>query len=436
VIHHPNARIHSQQAFDFAYRGQNDNAMTEISADARYLPDGPYAWFRLALALIVSTFVGCGMWAVVVVLPDAQATFGVGRAEASIPYTATMLGFAFGTIFMGRMADRTGIVPPILIAGVCLGSGFVMAGYAQDIWVFSAAHLFLIGVGTGTGFAPMMADISHWFVRQRGLAVVIVASGNYLAGAIWPLAMKVAMPMLGWRMTYVAIGVICALTILPLAFLFRRRPSHEVMRQAEAATQIARADLGMSPAALQTLLILAGFACCVAMSMPQVHLVAYCGDLGYGTARGAEMLSLMLFLGILSRIGSGLLADRVGGAATLLIGSIMQGTALVLYLFFNGLTSLYVISGIFGLFQGGIVPMYAVICREFLPPREAGARIGMVMAATVFGMAFGGYISGVIYDVTQSYRLAFLNGVIWNLANLAIVAWLFMKRRKAEAAFA
>lgn len=407
--------------------------MISNPTDPRYLPDGPYAWLRLWLALVVSTIVGCGMWAVVVVLPEAQTEFGIGRAEASLPYTVGMLGFAFGTIVLGRMADRTGIVIPLVIAGACLGLGFVIAGFAPDVWVFSAAHLFLIGVGTGTGFAPMMADISHWFVRNRGLAVVLVASGNYLAGTMWPMAMKFAMPLLGWRMTYVAIGVICALTVIPLAFLFKRRPSHQVMAAAETATEVARADLGMSPVALQWLLVLAGFACCVAMSMPQVHLVAYCGDLGYGTARGAEMLSLMLFLGIFSRIGSGLLADRVGGAATLLIGSIMQGTALVLYLFFNGLTSLFVISGIFGLFQGGIVPMYAVICREFLPPREAGARIGLVVSATIFGMAFGGYVSGIIYDLTQSYRLAFLNGVAWNALNLLVVGWLFFKRQKAMA---
>jgi MFS family permease len=231
---------------------------------------------------------------------------------------------------------------------------------------------------------------------------------------------------------YEAIGIAVLVTMVPLAFLFRRRPAKTVMAAAETATAAARADLGMSPGRLQALLVVAGFACCVAMSMPQVHLVAYCGDLGYGTARGTEMLSLMLFLGIFSRIASGFLSDRIGGAATLLIGSIMQGTALVLYLFFNGLTSLYVISGIFGLFQGGIVPMYAVLCREFLPPREAGARIGLVVSATIFGMAFGGYISGVIFDITQSYRLAFLNGVIWNVLNLLVVGWLFLKRQKAN----
>jgi MFS family permease len=347
-----------------------------------------------------------------------------------------MFGFAFGTIVLGRMADRTGIVLPVVIAGACLGAGFVLAGLSPSLLGFSLAHGLLIGVGAGTGFAPMMADISHWFVKRRGFAVVVVASGNYLAGTLWPMAIKFALPSLGWRGAYIGIGIIVAVTVIPLAVFFRHRPSQEVMAEAASASDAARADLGMSPAALQGLLVVAGFACCVAMSMPQVHLVAYCGDLGYGVARGAEMLSLMLFLGIASRIGSGIVADRIGGAATLAIGSLMQGTALVLYLFFNGLASLYVISGIFGLFQGGIVPMYAVICREFLPPREAGARIGFVISATIFGMAFGGYVSGLIFDLTQSYRLAFLNGVLWNAVNLAVVLWLLFRRQRALAGMA
>ncbi|HYC24798.1 MAG TPA: MFS transporter, partial [Roseiarcus sp.] len=158
------------------------------------------------------------------------------------------------------------------------------------------------------------------------------------------------------------------------------------------------------------------------------------GDLGYGAARGAEMLSLMLFLGVFSRIASGFVADAIGATTTLLIGSFMQCVALVLYLFFDGLTSLYVVSGIFGLFQGGIVPMYAVICRELLPPREAGARIGLVVSATIFGMAFGGYFSGVIFDLTLSYQMAFLNGVFWNLVNLAAVGWLYWRRSRPSPA--
>ena len=340
-----------------------------------------------------------------------------------------MCAFAFSTLALGRLSDRTGIVPPIVLSAVALGVGFVLAGHAPNLAVFSAAHV-LIGIGAGTGFGPMMADISHWFVRRRGLAVVVVASGNYFAGTIWPLVMSFAMPLIGWRDTYAGVGVVVAAIVLPLALALRRRPSAAAFEEAEAATAAARAGVGISPRLLLVLLVLAGFSCCVAMSMPQVHLVAYCGDLGYGVARGAQMLSLMMALGIVSRIGSGFVADAIGGPATLLIGSFMQGVALLLYLYFDGLESLFVVSGIFGLFQGGIVPMYAVICRELLPPRRAGAAIGLVVSATIFGMAFGGYFSGVIFDLTSSYRMAFLNGVLWNAFNFAIVASLFWRRHK------
>jgi MFS family permease len=410
------------------------NQFSTLSQSAdRYAPDGTYAFNRLAMSLLISVLTSVGMWAIIVVLPDAQRDFEIDRSQASLPYTLMMCTLAFSTIALGRMTDRRGIVPPLIISVVALSSGFVLAGYAPNLPVFTAAHL-LIGVGAGTGFAPMMADISHWFVKRRGLAVVIVAAGNYVAGTIWPLLMSLAMPLIGWRETYAGIGLIIAAAVLPLAFMMRRRPAAGVYEQAEAATDAARADVGISPRLLLVLLVFAGFSCCVAMSMPQVHLVAYCGDLGYGVARGAEMLSVMMALGIVSRVGSGFVADFIGGTATLLIGSFMQGVALILYLYFNGLESLFVVSGIFGLFQGGIVPMYAVICRELLPPRQAGAAIGLVISATILGMAFGGYISGLIFDLTSSYRMAFLNGVLWNAFNFAIVAWLFWRRQRRQSA--
>ena len=299
----------------------------------RYAPDGAYAFTRLALSLLIATLIGVGMWAIIVVLPEAQPDFGVDRAAVSLPYTVMMCTLAVSTIALGRMTDRRGIVLPLAISAVALGLGFVVAGYAPNLLVFTGAHV-LIGVGAGTGFAPMMADISHWFVRRRGLAVVVVASGNYLAGTIWPFLMSLTMPLIGWRATYVGIGVIVAAAVAPLALMMSRRPSAAVFEQAEAATEAARADVGVSPRLLLALLVLAGFSCCVAMSMPQVHLVAYCGDLGYGVARGAQMLSVMMALGIVSRIGSGFVADRIGGdgdAADRLVHARARASALSLF---------------------------------------------------------------------------------------------------------
>ncbi|MCB1540861.1 MAG: MFS transporter [Rhodoblastus sp.] len=404
-------------------------------ADPRYAPDGAYASLRLGVSLLAATLLAAGMWSIVVVMPKVQADFGVARAAASMPYTLSMVGFAAGAMVLGRWVDRVGIVLPLCVSAVLLAAGFVIAGMAPGIEIFTAAHL-LIGFGAAVGFGPLIADISHWFVRRLGLAVVVVASGNYVGGAIWPLVLNQTVPAFGWRQSYIVIGLAVAAAVLPLSLAMRRRPAEHTFSAAAAATAAAQANLGLPVRTLMTLLSIAGVACCVAMSMPQVHIVAYCSDLGYGVARGAEMLSLMLFLGIFSRVASGYVSDRIGGAKTLLIGSVMQGVALLLYLFFDGLTSLYVVSGVFGLFQGGIVPMYAVICRELLPPREAGARIGVLVTATIVGMAFGGYFSGLIFDWTGSYGMAFLNGVLWNAVNVTIVGWLVWKQARQGGAIA
>jgi predicted MFS family arabinose efflux permease len=277
-----------------------------------------------------------------------------------------------------------------------------------------------------------MAEASHWFERYRGLAVTIAASGNYVGGAVWPPLVNWGMQTYGWRPTHIAIGILVAIAMM-LALFGLRLLMGAGVRRSHVNAPPPRLDLKLSTNALTVILCLASISCCVAMSMPQVHIVAYCNDLGYGVARGAEMLSLMLGLGIISRIGSGLLADKIGGIPTLLIGSIAQGTALLFYLFFDGLTSLFLISAMFGLFQGGIVPSYAIIVRETMPASEAATRVGIVIFASVFGMSFGGWISGVIFDHTGSYAAAFTNGVAWNLVNVTIMVLLLMRARRRMA---
>ena len=397
--------------------------------------DGSTAWWRLAASVLLATLGGVGLWSSVVVLPTIQAEFGIDRGDASIPYTATMIGFAAGGVLMGRLADRFGIILPLAIGAVMLGLGYIAASQATSYWQFVLAQALLIGMlGSSPTFGPLVADISHWFLRRRGIAVAIVASGNYLSGAIWPPILQHGIETIGWRDTHMAVGVTCLLVMLPLAYLLRRRaPVDSGDRPVSARPASAAPPL--SPGALQALLAFAGIACCVAMAMPQVHIVAYCGDLGYGIARGAEMLSIMLALGVVSRLISGVIADRIGGVGTLLVGSSLQCLALVFYLPFDGLTSLYVVSALFGLSQGGIVPSYALIVREYFPAREAGTRVSFVLMATVAGMALGGWMSGEIFDLTGSYQAAFLNGIAWNFVNMAIAFWLLMSRfRPAQSA--
>jgi MFS family permease len=367
------------------------------------------------------------------VLPAVQAEFGVDRAAASMPYTATMVGFAAGNVLVGRAIDRMGYWIPALISSVALSAGLLLAALSTSILQFTLAQGVLIGIGTSVIFGPLIADISHWFNRRRGVAVTAAAAGNYLAGALWPTIMPTLIKAEGWRFTYAAIGVFCLVTMVPLVLLLRRGAPAAAAAGSPGSRPVQ--SIPMSPAVLQGLLVVAGLGCCVAMSMPQVHIVAYCMDLGYGMAHGADMLSIMMAAGVVSRLASGFIADRIGGAKTLIIGSVLQCLSLLFYIPFDGLASLYVVSLVFGLSQGGIVPCYAIIVREYLPAKEAGQRIGIVMMATIFGMAIGGWMSGWIYDLTGSYAAAFLNGIAWNLLNILAIG-LFMWKAKPRAVVA
>jgi len=390
--------------------------------------ESAYAWGRLVAALALSALGGVGMWSVVVVLPTVQAEFGVARADASLPYTLTMILFGLGGILMGRLSDRFGIMVPVIAGTLALGLGYAVAGSSTSIGQFALVQGLLIGVGSSATFSALLADTSHWFTRRRGIAVAVFASGNYLAGAFWPPIVQHFIETVGWRQTYFGIGLFCMAAMLPLALVLRRKPPlHEDLLPGSGAAARAGRPLALSPGALLVLLCIAGFSCCMAMAMPQVHLVAYCSDLGYGPARGAQMLSLMLACGIVSRLTFGWICDRIGGLRTLLTSSCLQCLALLLFLPVDGLVSLYVISALFGLFQGGIVPSYAIIVREYFAPGEAGTRVAIIITATLFGMALGGWMSGAVFDLTGSYKAAFVNGILWNLLNMAIVGWLLWR---------
>ena len=404
---------------------------TTAAPSARELTDSPYAAARLGVTLALMTIGASGMYIVPVVLPAVQAEFGIQRADAAMPYSMLMVSFGLGGLVMGRLADRYGIMVPLLIGGFGLGAGFALAGATQSLGVFMLAHGLLIGfLGSAAMFAPLIADTSLWWARRRGIAVAICASGNYFGGTIWPPVIQHFVEDVGWRQTYFGLGLFCFVAVTALALMMRRRPP-ALAPSATSAAAAARtaAPFGLSRAYGQTLLCIAGVACCVAMSMPQVHIVAYCADLGYGAARGAQMLSVMMVFGIVSRLISGFICDRIGGLRTLLLGSALQGIALFLFLPFDSLGSLYVIAALFGLFQGGIVPSYAIIIREHFPAAETGARVGLVIMCTLFGMALGGWLSGKVFDVTGSYDAAFVNGIAWNALNLSIAFFLLYRVR-------
>jgi MFS family permease len=396
------------------------------------LVDSRYAAGRLVTTLALVTMGNGGMYVVAVVLPTVQAEFGVGRADASLPYTLMLVCLGLGGLWTGRMADRYGIAPVLGIGAAAVAAGYLLAALSDNIWTFGLAHGLLLGMlGSSATFAPLIADTALWWNKRRGIAVAICASGNYVAGAVWPPIVQWGIEAFGWRSTYMAMGLVCGAGIALLSLRMRLRPPQvDLAPAASPALALApdtRRPFGLAPSNAQSLLFIAGIACCVAMAMPQVHIVAYCVDLGFGAARGAEMLSLMLVCGIVSRLVSGLICDRIGGIRTLLLGTVLQGVALLMFLPFDGLVPLYLISAMFGLFQGGIVPSYAIIVREHFPAQEAGTRVGALVMATLFGMALGGWMSGWVFDLTGSYHAAFLNGIAWNLLNLSIVSYLFLR---------
>ncbi len=397
-----------------------------------FLIDSRYAAWRLLATLGLVALGNSGMYVVSVVLPAVQAEFGVGRADASLPYTVMMVALGLGGLVTGRIADRHGITKVLWIGAAAVCGGFVWAGLSGSIWTFALAHGLLLGLlGSSSTFAPLLADTALWWNKRRGIAVAICASGNYVAGSFWPPVVQWGIETFGWRHTYVLMGLVCGTGMALLSLAMRQRPPLVVQTLTPVGEAVATdRPFGLAPFHAQLLLCVAGVACCVAMAMPQVHIVAYCTDLGFGAARGAQMLSLMLGCGIVSRLVSGLICDRIGGVRTLLLGSVLQGLALLMFLPFDGMVPLYVVSAMFGLFQGGIVPSYAIIIREHFKPQEAGARVGAVIMATLVGMALGGWMSGWVFDMTGSYHAAFLNGIAWNLLNVAIASWLVLRTRR------
>ncbi len=390
--------------------------------------DSRYAWARLCVSLAIALVGNVGMWVIILVLPDIQTEFGASRADASLPYTMAMVGFAVGNFAFGRVVDRFGVSRAMLIAAGLVCTGMALSAVSTSIWMLSVVQL-VVGLGTAASFGPLIADISLWFLKRRGIAVAITASGNYLSGAFWPMILVGVLAEDGWRAVYLILAVVSVVVMVPLALLLRRRVPDAARERADAISNQRAQAAGYSPRALAILLGIAGIGCCMAMSMPQVHIVALCIDLGYGAVAGSQMLSLMLLGGVVSRIISGLVADKLGGVMTLLIGSVLQCLALFFYLPFDGFASLMLISLMFGLAQGGIVPSYALVVREYMPSAEAGRRVGFVMMATIMGMALGGWMSGWIYDVTGSYQMAFVNGIAWNAMNITIMVIILLRTR-------
>ena len=407
-------------------------------ASPPFPPDGPdgridsaYAWVRVFASLAILTVGFGGLYSIVVALKPVAADLDATRGGVSFAYAALFIGFGLGGIFMGWWSDRVGLMWPTLVGSIALAGGLFLAGHATSVLELVLAFGVLVGFfGMATMMVPLVANVTHWFDRRRGIAVSVVISGSYIAGTAWPPILQLGIDEAGWRETWTRVGMVCLVVMAPLSLLLRPRLRTPV--SAGAGGGRSRRALGFTPATMQCLLCSAGLGCCIAMATPQAHIVAHATDLGYSAAHGARMLSLIFFTGFVSRIVYGWVSDRIGGLRTLAFGSLGQGVTIACFLPSDGLAALYAACALFGLSQGGIVPSYALILRRYFAAGEVGWRLGWVMLFTMLGMASGGWLAGVLFDLTGTYATAFAAAVAVNALHL-LIAGLFLARSRDPA---
>ncbi|MDP6174344.1 MAG: MFS transporter [Rhodospirillales bacterium] len=408
--------------------------MTEGSEAEIYDRRRPYVLFGTVVMLMIT---GGGMFSIVVALKEIALEFDWPRAVPSFAFSMQFIGSGLGGILMGYILDRYGFWVPSLISTVMIGLGGILVSQIDSAWQLYAIYGVMFGLsGQGSLGSPAMANITRWYTKGRGRAVGIAASGQSLAGIIWPPIFGYVMASIGWRDMYFWFGIFAFCTMLPLCFLVRHKPppyaAPKTATPPPEPTAARQTRLGeskkLSTLAMQSTLCSAIFGCCVAMSLPLAHTVSLVTDLGYPVTDGVEILSVILMASLFSRVVVlGFLSDRLGGLRALLIFSIVQAATLGIFIMVQKLWLLYILAVLFGLGYGGLFPVYAVIVREHLPANQAGRRTGIVMMFGAVAMGFGGWMGGYMFDLTESYTLPYLIGVGFNVVNLAIVLTLISR---------
>jgi MFS family permease len=375
----------------------------------------------LTLAILSLSF-GSPLLAVVG-LREMQAALHTDRSVVSMASALVWIGNGVGGIPMGWLADRIGIRRTVAIGAVAMAAGMAVSSLGS-VWALYVGHGLLIGLlGNGAIYAPLIVYVSRWFDRRRGTALALISSGQYIAGMIWPSVLERAMQGFGWQAVMLAYGVV-VLAILPLLLLLRPAPEPVAAGAGVTPARGGGAVLGLRPNVAMAVLCTAGFCCCVPMAIPASHLVAFCGDVGISASHGAAMLSVMLACAFVSRQFWGMFADRFGGLRTVMAGSALQMLATGAFLLTQDEVGLFVVASAFGLGFSGIIPAYSLAIRDLYPSREASWRIPTVLMTSMCGMAFGSWFGGKLFDMFLSYRPAFASGVLFNLANLALILFL------------
>ncbi len=390
----------------------------------------PASWVVAGVALaILSLSYGAPLVTVVALKPIA-AEFGTDRSAPALAVSLTYIGSGMGGIAMGWISGRIGLRPVVITCGLMIALGLVLASYG-GLYQLYASNLLLIGLlGAAGMFSPMMAYVSSWFDRHRGSAIALVSSGQYVAGAIWPLLLQAGVDEFGWRRTMRVFALIIVATIPILAAVFFRRPPELAPHHAAAAGPPSFTPVsGIPPNLVQVMLAGAIFCCCVTMSIPLAHIVAFCSDIGIGPRPGAAMLSVQLAAGFIAQQLWGWVADRLGGLRTIFFASASMALAMTGFLLTQNELGLFSVSAVFGLAFGGLIPGYILAIREIYPAAEASWRIPLVLFPGALGMAAGGWLAGEIYDGWGYYAPAFAAGILFNVMNLALVGTLVPRHR-------
>ena len=387
-------------------------------------------WKRNSVLAASTLFILIGtgsVYFIAVALKEIAADFSWPRAVPSTAYALQYLGAGLGGIFMGWCFDRRGLEIPAFVGGGMIGVGAILTSFVSTQWQLFLIYGVMLGFfGRSALFAPLTANITQWFEHNKSFAVGVVGSGQGLAGMLWPPIFHYLIAVVGWRQTALIYGVLALATMVPLAFILRRRPPTPKFLQPTADALAAGGTA--SPLAIQASLSAASVGCCVAMSLPLAHIVSHVSDLGFHPARGAEVLSVMLGCSVIASLfGVSFLGRRYGGLRSLFVFSAGQATLLTALVFIDSLSGIYIAAALFGLGYGGILPCYPLIVRELLPRAESGRRTGLILLCAGMGMAIGSWLGGYIFDLTGSYQRAFSIGVVFNLANLAVILSLIVR---------
>jgi MFS family permease len=365
---------------------------------------------------------------IVVGMKPMQEALGVERAALALAGSLLWIGTGAGGILMGWLADRIGLRITVAI-GACMIAGGLALSATGPLWALYVGQGLMVGfLGSGGVYPPLLVYVSRWFDRRRGTAIALISSGQYVAGVVWPSVFERGISSLGWQATMLAYAGVVLVVILPLTLLLRPAPIPPAPPRQPALTAARRHRVaGLHPNVVQALLCLAGFCCCIPMSVPQAHLVAFCSDIGISPARSAIMLSVMLASAFLARQAWGALADRIGGLRTILAGSAFQAVTIACFLLTQDEAGLFAVAAAFGMGFAGIIPAYSVAIRDLFPSSEASWRMPLTLFTAMGGMAFGSWFAGFLYDHFAYYAPAFGLGVLFNLINLGLIGFLVLR---------